>query len=243
MDVQPVEPGREAAGRGQSIPEPRQSEPSTPAPEVSASVPEQAAPDRGAPDPAVPDRGAPDRAVPDRAAPTSVPAKRRPWLRKALLIGLIAVSVSCLGGLVVAYVAYDKATAIDRTTPEGVLDLYLAATFSERNDERARLFTCGDPQEIHEIRELLVDLADRERRFEVKFSVTWAAFESTVEGNRATVTAELKFQASKTGGSSSRSIERWRFVAENRSGWRVCDAHWLDRPTPATTGGPAPQAS
>ncbi len=144
-----------------------------------------------------------------------------------LLIAFGAVAALCLGVLTTVYVVYDQATQPDRGSPGVAVRQYLGATFDDRNEVRARLFTCGDPADIKEIQALLADTQERESRFKVSITVTWGSFDSTVDGSRATVTVELKIQVPVPDGGSSRSIQRWSFATEDRSGWRVCDAHKL----------------
>ena len=143
-----------------------------------------------------------------------------------LLIALGAVAVLCLGVLSTVYVVYSKVSEPDRGSPAVAVRQYLGATFDDRNEVRARLFTCGDPAEIKEIQALLVDIQEREQRFGVSITVTWEDFSATVAGGRATVTAVLRLTV-QVDGVPQRQVQQWSFVTEDRSGWRVCGAHKL----------------
>jgi len=142
-----------------------------------------------------------------------------------LLVMAAVVAVTCTGVLGTGYFLYYKASEPDRSTPTVVVRQYLEATFNERDQSRARLFTCEDPNNFTEMSAMFSDIEDREKRGSKTITVRWEDFDSSVTGRSATVTASLIVITPSSAGASSRSIRRWEFKTENRSGWRVCDAH------------------
>ena len=145
-----------------------------------------------------------------------------------LLVGLVAIAVLCVGGLGVGYFVYDTATRPNRSDPSLVVRQYLTATFDQRDESRARLFTCGSTGSIAEMQNLLKQVQDLERRFDIKVTVTWEQFASQVHGSRSDVTAYVKVDVPEADGRLSRGVTRWRFALEEQSGWRVCDAHRIE---------------
>ncbi len=141
-----------------------------------------------------------------------------------LLVMAAVVGVSCMGALGIGYFLYYKASEPDRSSPSVVVDQYLQATFNDRDGGRARLFTCDDPNKLTEMRAMFSDIEEREKRGSKNIVVRWEDFDSTVTGRSATVTVSLIVITPSSAGASSRSIRRWEFKTENRSGWRVCDA-------------------
>ncbi len=166
-----------------------------------------------------------DAVPPEPAKAGDTGLRRRPRWRLVLLVMLAVVGVTCVGGVVVGYFLYYKATEPDRSTPGVVVDQYLQATFSDRDENRARLFTCENPDKLTEMQAMLSDIKDREKRGSKIITVHWEDFDSSITGRSATVTANLIVVTPSSAGASSRSIRKWQFTTENRSGWRVCDAH------------------
>lgn len=204
-----AEPGPEAAAQQRPpIPEPRPADPPAAAPgDVTGPAGDVGGAGAGA------------------GTSTGTATGRRLSIRRLFLVGAIIAAVVGMIALVGAYVVYDKVTELDRSTPGVVVDQYLAATFDQRNDTRAALYSCGDPEKLTEIRGLLADIGERERRFGVTISVAWEGFESTIGGASATVDARLRIQVPEEGGYSSESFQQWRFSLQDRDGWRVCEAH------------------
>jgi hypothetical protein len=162
-----------------------------------------------------------------RPTPPTDPAKlarRRQRIKQFLLVfGVLAVVVVLVGG-VAGYFYYDKATAPDRSTPGVVVREYLTATFA-KSASPASDFTCGYPDEITEIQQLVTTVEGLETQYHVDVTVDWADFRTTVVGKKATVDAKLIVQVPEKNGSVSESRDPWQFSLEDRSGWRVCAAH------------------
>ncbi len=149
-------------------------------------------------------------------------SRQRPRWRLVLLVMAVVVGVTCIGGLSAGYFLYYKASEPDRSTPGVVVDQYLQATFSDRNEAMARRFTCESPDQLTEMRAMLDDIEEREQRGSKTITVHWEDFDSSIAGRSATVTASLIVITPTSAGAASRSIRRWEFKLENRSGWRVC---------------------
>jgi hypothetical protein len=155
----------------------------------------------------------------DPAAP-----RRRGRLRLVLLVLAGVLGVGCVGGLGAGYLLYDKATQPDRSTPTAVVRQYVEATFNDRDESRSRLFTCRSPRDIAEIQDLIASLEAKERQYGFTASVGLANTSTRINGKIATVALDLKVNA-RVEGANQRDIQRWEFRLEDRSGWRVCDAH------------------
>lgn len=166
--------------------------------------------------------GAPEKSVADAQVSNRRSQPLR-W-RLVLLVMAIVVGVTCLGGVGVGYVLYYRVSEPDRSTPTVVVDQYLQATFDDRDERRAGLFTCGDPQRLSDMQAMLNDIKDLEKDDSIRITVRWEGFEANVTGASATVNADL-IVITPAGEVSSRSIRRWQFGLKERSGWRVCEAH------------------
>ena len=161
---------------------------------------------------------------PGTEAPTPPRRSRRQRLVIVLLLVFGIVSAVCLGVLGFGYLAYDRATQPDRTTPGVVVRQFVEASLNERNVGRAKLFTCDGSDGPAEIRQLLADIEGKEKNFEVHVSVASEEIDAHVGGNKATVTEKLKLSVS-SGGAFQEQIQQWKFDLAQHSGWRVCDAH------------------
>jgi hypothetical protein len=142
----------------------------------------------------------------------------------ALLLVFGISSAICLGALGFGYLAYDRATQPDRTTPGVAVRQFVEASLNERDAGRAKLFTCDGSDSPTEIRQLLADIQGKEKSFGVRINVASEQIDATVNDNKATVTAKLRLSVS-SGGDFQEQIQEWRFDLARRSGWRVCDAH------------------
>ena len=92
---------------------------------------------------AVPSSVPPAAAVPSSAGPGAATATRRPRRgRRVLLIVAIVVAFLLLLGGTIGVVAYDKATAIDRSTPTVVIRQFMEAAALDHDSTRVGLFVC-----------------------------------------------------------------------------------------------------
>ncbi|MFI7548757.1 hypothetical protein ACIBQ2_03330 [Micromonospora sediminimaris] len=166
------------------------------------------------------------RTPPEELAPPAVaPAPRRPRRRLRTVLTVVAgvVAVLCLTGGVVGYFVYDRATTLDRSAPDVVVDNYLRAYLVDRNDVRASLFTCESSTELNELYRLREDLAAREVRFSTTMSVVWGMLQVDRNGDRAEVRVDLTISAQVDGIRQS-DRQSWTFTTRLGEDWRVCSA-------------------
>lgn len=127
-----------------------------------------------------------------------------------------------LAGAVFAYVAYDRATAPNRSAPDVVVDNYLRAFLVDHNDTKASLFTCEDePSGLGELRALRDDLRSREQRFDTNFMVKWGRLQVRGQDRTAEVDVDLTISA-YVAGTSQGDRQSWRFTTRLGEDWRVC---------------------
>ncbi|MFC0030710.1 hypothetical protein ACFFMM_14405 [Micromonospora chaiyaphumensis] len=166
-------------------------------------------------------RTPPEQLAPPAPAPAPVRPKRR--LRTVLAVVAGVLALVCIGGGIVGFVLYDRATAPDRSSPEVTVANYIQAFFDDRNDTKANEFACENGADLGDLKLLRDDLVAREGRFGTKISVGWEALTVQQQGERADVRADLVISAFVDGISQS-DRQSWRFEAEHRDGWRLCTA-------------------
>jgi hypothetical protein len=152
--------------------------------------------------------------------------KRPSTARRVVLYGLLAVAVLGLGAAGVAFRAYDKATQIDRSHPEVVLDNFVDFTFNRRDAAKAQLYACAQPQP-QPIQDLLTTITSDEQKLGVTTRVTLGPME--VIGD--VITAELQIRSERDG-AATKKLEHWRFTMVEDDGWRVCGAERISDPLP-----------
>ncbi|WP_192771998.1 hypothetical protein [Plantactinospora soyae] len=167
-------------------------------------------------------RTPPGQAVPEPVAPPPAPRRRRLPVVLAVVGG--ALALLCLAGVAVAYVAYDRFTAPDRSAPDVVVDNYLRSYLVDRNDVLAGEFECADSSAgLAELAGLRTDLTAREKQFQVTFVVKWGPLDVRAQESRAEVFVELVISY-RVDNLNQSEHQRWRFVTEQDDGWRVCEA-------------------
>jgi hypothetical protein len=147
-------------------------------------------------------------------APAPAQPRRRRSGRVLLVLAAILVGVLVVGGGA-AFVIYDRATAIDRSTPEVVAGQFLRATLVDRDPARVSLFVCRQWSAQDAIRE-----ADPPA--DPKVFTMWGDYASRVSGNIADVDVNVQFSFA-VGGNAGRDIQLWVLHLEKQDGWRVCD--------------------
>jgi hypothetical protein len=170
------------------------------------------APDSTAPYPgpisAVPSSGPP---VPAPSAQPAAPARRK---RRILLPVLIVVICLVFVGGGVGLIAYDKATAIDRSTPTVSVQQLLTAIFVEEDQSRVALFLCPSftaTDAMAHAHELVG--ADAKPSVGTVVVSQQSSAEATVNV-RVTLRYPGDFEPS--------GDQRWTFQLANADGWRVC---------------------
>jgi hypothetical protein len=155
--------------------------------------------------------------------PTREPKRRKLPLRTIAIIVGGVLAVLCLGGVGTGYLLYRNASEPDRRSPTVTVRQYVTATFDDRDESRAALFTCQKPA-VQDVRNLQSDLKSREDRFGITITVSIAAPRESISGKSATVQTDVRIDVPEADGSSSRSSQRWTFSLRDQDGWRVCSA-------------------
>ncbi|MEV4710451.1 hypothetical protein [Micromonospora sp. NPDC049374] len=166
------------------------------------------------------------RTPPEELAPPAVaPAPRRPRRRLRTVLTVIAgvVAALCLTGGVVGYFVYDRATTPDRSAPTIVVDSYLRAFLVDRNDVRAKLFTCDGGSDLEPLDAFRSDLAAREEQFGTSMLISWGNVLAEQRGNEAEVRVELLLSA-RIDGIRQYDRQPWTFTTRLDEDWRVCSA-------------------
>jgi hypothetical protein len=127
-----------------------------------------------------------------------------------LVVALVLASVVTVAGAFGIFV-YDKATAIDRSTPDVAVDQFLHAAAAERDRNQTSLFVCSRwaPEDA---------LRAATEGIDKSVKVSWGAISvSSHDGAHAQASASVRL----TVGAFS-DIETWRFEVVSDGGWRVC---------------------
>jgi hypothetical protein len=132
----------------------------------------------------------------------------------ALIAGAFVVVLGLVTGGVLAFLAYDKSTKIDRSTPQVVTVQFLQAALVERSAERVGLFVC-DTWSISDA------MARASSPTTQPSSASWNDLVASVHGATATTVVDVQFVVS-SGGSLVRLSQRWTMELADQNGWRVC---------------------
>ncbi|WP_433653547.1 hypothetical protein ACQP2C_16905 [Micromonospora zamorensis] len=168
----------------------------------------------------VPAQRTPSEQLPP-AAPTPAPQPPRRRTRTVLTVVAGVLALLCLGGGIAGYVLYNRAAAPDRSAPDVAVDNYLRAFLVDRNDARAALYTCERGSQLESLDALRTDLLEREKRFAVAISVSWASLKVQQQGDNAAVEVTLIISA-RVDGINQSDRQPWLFETKNDDGWRVC---------------------
>jgi hypothetical protein len=156
----------------------------------------------------------------DQSAPTpaSVPAARTPPPRRRgrvvlLVVAIVAGFLLVVGGGTAVFL-YDRATAIDRSTPEVVVRQFLRAGMVERDSARLSLFVCSQWSAEAATTAIAAPTGNG-------VTVSSGDYTSNVNGSKATVTAKVHIFRG-TGAVTADTVRTWKFQLEDQDGWRVC---------------------
>jgi hypothetical protein len=133
---------------------------------------------------------------------------------------VIIVAALTLVGAATGVYLYDRATAIDRSTPAVVARQFMQASVVERDPARVGLFICGEWSAEQALAETAAQIDP-----EAKASWTVGTAEPVSEG-MAIVPILLKLQYPGEVAPSGR--EGWVLSLRDEQGWRVCS---VDRGT------------
>jgi hypothetical protein len=148
-----------------------------------------------------------------------VPQRSRARLVVALVGGILALL--CVGGAGVFVALYDKATKIQRSAPDAVVDSFLRAYLVNRDDQEASLFECKSGPDLQAMAAFRSDVQGRETKYTISIQVSWNDLIVTTDAGRTTVRTDI-FRAISDG--SERTSDRWEFRMTDEDGWRVCGA-------------------
>jgi hypothetical protein len=134
---------------------------------------------------------------------------------------ILVAFVLVLGGLAAgtAFYVYDRATAIDRSTPQVVGVQFLDAALKLKDPKRVGLFICSS---------WTADQAMTAAAFPPAagdITANWNDFVTTIDGRDATIIADVQF-VGLSGETRIRLSQVWTLHLEQEDGWRVCS---LDR--------------
>jgi hypothetical protein len=147
----------------------------------------------------------------------SVTAAAPPKSRRLRNVLLIAIAFAVVLGAAAAgtlFYIYDKATAIDRSTPEVVVGQFLRATLVEKDARRVSLFVC--PQWTAS-----AAASDVAAPANPKVSVSWGDYVTRQSGPKADVDLRVYFSVA-VGNGYQQDVQSWTLHLENQDGWRVC---------------------
>jgi hypothetical protein len=135
-------------------------------------------------------------------------------VRNVLLIvgGFLLVIGGIAGGALFYF--YDKATAIDRSTPQVSTRQFLDAALVQKDPSRVGLFVCGAWSAEEAIEAMGVPAEG--------VVVTWGDSVANVTGDTATVTVRVVYRVS-VGGVIQQDPQMWTLDLVQEDGWRVCD--------------------
>jgi hypothetical protein len=163
---------------------------------------------------------------PGSAVPTSAPASAAPASpasaaaaprrgRRTLLVVVIAVAFLAVLGGTIGVVAYDKATAIDRSTPDVVVDQFLQAALVDRDAVRVGLFVCGRWPVADAMNATRLDAR-------TELHVNWGITSLTRTGDQAVADVRVRLSVPAGNDALFRDVHSWRLTLVNEGGWRVC---------------------
>jgi hypothetical protein len=132
-----------------------------------------------------------------------------------LLAVLVALGALALVGGVGAVLLYDRATAIDRSTPAAAARQFLHAALVENDAHQVGLHVCDGWAAQTALNETAVELGPSSH-------VSWAIGATEHSGaDRATVAVRVQISTG-AGGLVADRIEQWTLRAVDQRGWRIC---------------------
>jgi hypothetical protein len=159
---------------------------------------------------AVPTAAVPTSGTPAAPAASGAPKKRR---RILLIVAIVVAFLVLLGGSI-GVVAYDRATAIDRSTPAVTVEQLLTAIFVEDDAARAGLFLCAGV-DVHDAFAQARDLVGADAK------PSWESLiVSQQSGGSAVLRARITLRY--PGDPEPSGEQHWQFSLSRQDGWRVC---------------------
>jgi hypothetical protein len=150
-------------------------------------------------------------AAPAVAAPARAPRRGR---RILLIVAIVVAFLIVLGGTI-GVVAYDRATAIDRSTPDVVADQFMQAATVDRDAVRVGLFVCASFPAADAMNATKLDARQ-------DLHVNWGITSLTQTGDRAEVDLRVRLSVPAANDALFRDIHDWHLTLVKEDGWRVC---------------------
>jgi hypothetical protein len=129
-------------------------------------------------------------------------------------VAIVVAFLVLLGGTI-GVAAYDRATAVDRSTPGAVTQQFLEAAVVTKDPARVGLFICAR----WPVSEAMAATGAAARP---DISVNWGIVDQTQNGDNATANVRVRLSFAAGGGLSYREVQPWRITLINEKGWRVC---------------------
>jgi hypothetical protein len=153
----------------------------------------------------------------DADARPATPAPRR-RLRTPIIVAIVLGAILATAGIV-GLVVYDRATAIDRSTPTVVVGQFLGEAIDGRDPARVALFVCDDYPPSLAIEHATEGLTE-------EMSISWGDYVVQQQDSQAAVTVQVRYRLDQAT-TTRYEVESWRLRLVNDHGWRVCG---LQRP-------------
>lgn len=155
---------------------------------------------------------------PPTPAPSLTPATEptRPKHRLRNLVLIVVAFLMVLGAVAGGTVlfVYDKATEIDRSTPDASAEQFLDAALRSKDAARLQLFLCSGWSTADALRAI-------EAPTDPRVTANWGDFTATGAGREATLTTIVTFKVEIAGGFQQDS-QLWTLHLQDQDGWRVC---------------------
>jgi hypothetical protein len=124
---------------------------------------------------------------------------------------VVALGAAAAGTL---FYFYDKATAIDRSTPQVATEQFLDSTLVLKDENRVALFVCQQWSAE-------AAMAAAAPPTDSRVAVSWGDSSARTSGDKATVEVRVQFNVD-AGPVVAGSTRIWTLELENQDGWRVC---------------------
>jgi hypothetical protein len=144
----------------------------------------------------------------------AAPAPRRRARRILLILAIVVAFLVVLGGTI-GVVAYDKATAIDRSTPDVVTDQFMQAATVDRDAVRVGLFVCANYPVADAMNATKLDSRQ-------DLHVNWGITSLAENGDRAQVDVRVRLSVPAGNDALFRDVHNWHLTLVKEDGWRVC---------------------
>lgn len=137
---------------------------------------------------------------------------RRRAPRLLLIAGSFVLALGAVTGGVVAFLVVDKATSVDRSTPQVVTAQFLNTALKLRDGDRLPLFLCNSWS-------VTAALAATAPPTDRQVTVSWGDTSTQITGKSALTNVTVQFISLRP---RARHSETWTLELRDEDGWRVC---------------------